>query len=427
MMALIKGNSKSNSIYGSHTADSIYGFGGSDLMFGRQGSDKIYGGAGADALYGEDGNDKLYGGTATDQLFGGLGKDVLDGGVGSDVMRGGAGNDIYIVNDFQDATIEKSKKGTDLVKSSISHILASNIENLELTGTASTLGRGNGLANTITGNMGNNTLDGMEGNNVLRGGAGNDLLMGTFGVNIFKGGSGNDTVSYENIAGTQAFGDIYGIQVAIGGAGSIGYGATGDIFSSIENINGSAYKDEIVYFNYGTAFGNGGDDLIRMEAGGYADGGSGSDTLHLKGNGLVFGGNGADTIICSNGSVDIFAGDGSGVDLIFLDGGSGRVHLSNDVANASGDKVYGFSIGTDKLAISRLAFGIGATLETSVLKVDQAAEGSSPQFLYSTLTGTLGFDADGNGSSPEIVLATLQLSEAQSIAPVLSLSDFLLT
>ncbi len=75
-------------------------------------------------------------------------------------MAGGAGDDTYYVDNAGDSVVEASGAGTDLVNSSIGYALGSNVENLTLTGSATINGYGNGLANTLTGNAGNNALNG---------------------------------------------------------------------------------------------------------------------------------------------------------------------------------------------------------------------------------------------------------------------------
>ena len=124
------------------------------------------------------------GNTLANVLLGNAGDNILDGGSGADTMTGGAGNDTYIVDNTGDVVTEASNGGTDLVKSSITYTLGSNLENLTLTGTAAINGTGNTLANVLVGNTGANTLSGGSGNDTLDGGAGADTLIG---------GTGNDT------------------------------------------------------------------------------------------------------------------------------------------------------------------------------------------------------------------------------------------
>jgi hypothetical protein len=75
-----------------------------------------------------------------------------------------------------------SNRFADTFITSATTTLASQYQNLILTGTSAINGTGNALANTITGNSGNNTLSGLAGNDTLIGNAGNDILIGGAGA-----------------------------------------------------------------------------------------------------------------------------------------------------------------------------------------------------------------------------------------------------
>lgn len=77
--------------------------------------------------------------------------------------------------------------GIDTVTSAITFSLAGtqvlgNVENLTLSGAANINAFGNGLANSITGNVGNNVIDGGAGRDILTGGAGRDTFV--FGTGL---------------------------------------------------------------------------------------------------------------------------------------------------------------------------------------------------------------------------------------------------
>ncbi|MCJ8052799.1 putative Ig domain-containing protein [Shinella curvata] len=138
-----------------------------------------------DIFKGGSGNDMMRGSKDGDILYGYSGHDTLDGGTGADRLYGGAGNDTFIVDNLKDVTGENANEGIDLVKSSVHWTLATNTENLTLTGAGRINGTGNTLANKLVGNTGNNVLDGRAGDDTLTGGRGADSLHGSAGKDVF--------------------------------------------------------------------------------------------------------------------------------------------------------------------------------------------------------------------------------------------------
>jgi len=89
---------------------------------------------------------------------------------------------------------EAAGAGTDTVLSSAATFtLATNFENLTLTGTGNISGTGNAANNVMIGNSGANTLTGGAGVDTISGGDGNDIIVGGTGNDSMTGGLGNDT------------------------------------------------------------------------------------------------------------------------------------------------------------------------------------------------------------------------------------------
>lgn len=229
------GNTLNNSLTGNAVANSLLGAAGNDSLNGGAGADSMFGGAGNDTytvdniadiiteLAGEGldlvnssvsfslannvenltlsgttsisatGNslaNVLTGNAVANTLTGGAGNDTLDGASGSDTMVGGSGDDLYIVNATLDVVTELAGEGVDTIHSSTTLTLASQVENITLTGTASINGTGNALNNILVGNTANNLLSGGDGNDNLDGGAGVDSLVGGLGNDTYMLGRG---------------------------------------------------------------------------------------------------------------------------------------------------------------------------------------------------------------------------------------------
>lgn len=223
------GNALDNQILGNALSNQLYGLDGVDTILGNDGDDVIDGG---------NGNDVLVGGNGADNILGGDGADRLDGGTGADRMEGGLGNDTYIVDTFSDDgnaanddfLIEAAGGGVDAVNASVSYVLASEIENLTLSGTVAINGTGNTLANVITGNSAANVLIGLDGNDTLNGGGGDDVLDGGNDSDTLDGGAGNDQL-FGGAASDTLRGSA-GSDLIVGGTGkdTLTGGTEADVF-----------------------------------------------------------------------------------------------------------------------------------------------------------------------------------------------------
>jgi Ca2+-binding RTX toxin-like protein len=172
------GNASDNALRGNERNNTLNGLGGEDLLVGGRGNDTLNGGDQDDVLYGEGDND------------------TLNGGAGADAMIGGIGNDTYVVDNAGDRTTEFLNEGTDTVHvfGLVNFTLFANVENLVLV--TGTNGTGNGLPNSITGNLLDNRLDGAGGADSMAGQLGNDTyVVDNAGDRVIEAaGQGFDTV-----------------------------------------------------------------------------------------------------------------------------------------------------------------------------------------------------------------------------------------
>lgn len=107
------------------------------------------------------------GNSAGDTLTGGAGSDTLIAGTSADTLVGGTGNTTFVVNNASDVVEDTHGATNDTVQSSVSFTLASNVNTLELTGSAALVATANSGSATLVSNSGADTLKGGSGNDTF--------------------------------------------------------------------------------------------------------------------------------------------------------------------------------------------------------------------------------------------------------------------
>ncbi|MFL1874234.1 calcium-binding protein [Hansschlegelia beijingensis] len=361
---IIPGNAAANHIDGGAGADTMRGGAGDDVYYVDDAGDRVVeaSGQGVDTVFSSVGfslagqhvenltltgadDVNAVGNALANVLTGNSGSNQLNGGAGADIMAGGLGDDVYLVDDVGDQVIEAANAGNDTVRSSITHTLGANVENLVLTGAGDVNGVGNTLANMLTGNSGNNQLNGGAGADTMRGGAGDDVyLVDNVGDQVIEAANaGTDTVR-----------------------SSITYTLAANVESLV--LTGAGDIDGVGNGLANTLRGNSGSNQL--------DGGAGADTMT--------GGAGADYFLFSSAL------------------GAGNVDQITDFKHADD------TIRLDGFVFSGLSLGELSSDAFHKAAGAAAAQDGAHRIIYDTTTGALFFDQDGDGSAYEAVrFATL--------------------
>jgi Ca2+-binding RTX toxin-like protein len=234
------------------------------------------------------------------------------------------GNDTYVVDNAKDVVTEAVNQGYDRVQSSVSYLLAANVEAITLTGTASINATGNTLANDLTGNSAANTLNGKTGVDRMAGGAGDDIYL-----------------AYET--------DDVVIEFANEGT---------DVVKSAVSYTLSANVENLTLTIDGTIDGTGNELANAIDGNGaanYLRGLDGNDSLGgFAGNDTLQGGAGDDRLLGSVGADTYLFARGDGQDLI----------IDIDTAAGVQDVLrFGAGISADQLWMRK----VSANLEVSII------------------------------------------------------------
>lgn len=350
----------------------------------------------------------LQGSSFAQVITGNAAANTILGGGGADTLVGAAGGDSYLVNSQDVRIVEANGVAVDVdtVFTTVSYDLADSVTyfanaadaaagttttgqvGVEVLSTATQAGTesinltGNGQAQTLIGNYGNNILNGDNdtgtGTGATRndtGTAAGDTLTGLFGDDIYRvysqadvireqGGQGNDTA-------------VFGTNVAV--ANSVATDA-----SNTYQLREGNSVEVLTVANQSRAVGY---QLI-----GNAE--SQTNVLGSLRDDALWGGAGNDTLT-GNGGNDIFG--------------------FNEVGSANGDVIADFNAG-DRIGLATVAnadgntaafAALGTTFDSNEFVVGSTAVGTNAQIVYNQETGQIFYDADGTGAGAAELVATI--------------------
>jgi trimeric autotransporter adhesin len=245
------GNAANDSIKGNAGADTLIAGAGNDTLVAGSGLATLVGGAGNDTFIVNNSADVVLdtstgstnsvfssssyvlptnvsvltltgagdlmatGNTANHTLIGGAGNDTLVAGTGAGTLIGGAGNTTFVVDSQSDAVIDTYAAASNILQSSVSYTLATNVNTLVLTGTGNLSGTANSAQDTLVSNTGVDTLFGGSGTDSF-------VINNTADVVVVSSATNNDTV-YSSVSyalpGNLRYLMLTGSQNLVGTAG----------------------------------------------------------------------------------------------------------------------------------------------------------------------------------------------------------------
>ena len=233
----------------------------------------------------------LTGNALAQTITGNAGINTLnDGGGVADTLIGLAGNDIYVVSNAGTIITETSGNGSDTVQTSVTYTLAAGVDIEFLTttnaaGTGAINLTGNALAQTITGNAGDNILNsGGTAADTLVGLGGNDIYVLNLATDVITETAGNGTADAVQVSFTYTLDAAADVEIlgTTNAAGITAISLTGNTLA--QSITGNAGVNTL------------------------SDGGGAADVL----TGLA----GGDTYLVNNAGTTVIEAVGGGADVV---------------------------------------------------------------------------------------------------------------
>src|SRR6185437_7539386 len=321
--------------------------------------------------------------------------DTLISGSGVYDMVGGSGNDLFIVNNSGDSVVQTNSSSVDTIAASVSFSLPTNVDTLQLTGSAAALATGNAAADLIQGNTGSDTLVAGSGTATLVGGGGSNVfVVNAVGDHVVEShGAVADTVeswiSYSlptnvdalvlegtaNLTGTanganDTLVSNSGVDTLTGGAGH-------DVFvvnnsaDVLLNVTASDTIESSVSYTLPSSVNS----LVLTASTTIGVANSGSDTLVAQG---------ANDTLVSGAIFNTLVGGGGATDFVVNNSGDVIVESSPSAGDTiTSDVSYSLPSSVDVLWMNQSGFG------TATATGNQDAEntligGSGSVFLYGT-------------------------------------------
>jgi hypothetical protein len=266
------------------------------------------------------------------------------------------------------------------------------------------------------------TLGGTVGSDVLTGGAANDTLNGGLGSDTLIGGPGNDTY----VVGTGGpNGDVV-TELAGQGNDTVQAGVSYLLPANVENLT---------LLDATTTIGG-----VAVTAATLATGVTLAAQIQsqilVKASTINGAGNELDNVVVGNAANNVLGG-GLGHDTLTGGAGADQFVFNTAPSVANADTVTDFQVGTDHLVLDTAIFtalnGLAPSTNQLVIAPGAVATSATTVLLFDTSTGTLSWDADGNGPGAALPITTLtgvtgltisSLAYVNSGAPTVTLDPF---